>query len=392
MRVRLEALASLEALAPLWRDLEGRAGGGFFLSWSWIGPWAALASAPLWLLRVEHEGRVVGLSLWGACVERRRGMKVRRLALHGSGAEEEDAVGIEYNGILAEAGLEAEVWAAGLQGLIEARAPLWDELTASGLAPEQAARFGALGLPLRRLSETRAAHVDLAALRAEGVQDLGGYLGALGKSTREQIRRSLKLYAAQGPLALEAAREPAELLAFWEEMRPHHQARWESRGEPGAFGRPFLVRMQERLLSAASGEAEILRVSAGGVSFGWIYNFLEERPEGRRALFYMGGFAYAGDQRLKPGLVAHALAAERYLRQGFAAYDFMAGDYRYKRNLGMEGPEMVALAVRRRRLLLEMEEAARKGYAAFRSARAAMASRKTASVPETVSSQEKRSA
>ncbi|WP_157755593.1 GNAT family N-acetyltransferase [Neomegalonema perideroedes] len=392
MRVHLEPLASPEALAPLWRALEGRAEGGFFLSWSWIGPWAELASAPLWLMRIEHEGRVVGLALWGACVERRRGMRVRRLALHGSGDEEEDAAGIEYNGILAEAGLEAEVWAAALQGLLKAREPLWDELTALGLAPEQAARFAALGLPSRRLAETRAAHVDLAALRIAGVADLDGYLKALGKSTREQIRRSLRLYEARGPILLEAAREPAELLEFWEEMRPHHQARWESRGEPGAFGRPFLVRMQEKLLAAASGEAEILRASAGGVPFGWIYNFLEERPEGRRALFYMGGFAYAGDQKLKPGLVAHALAAERYLKQGFAAYDFMGGDYRYKRNLGVEGPEMVALAVRRRRLLLEMEEAARKGYAALKAARAAMASRKTAKVPETVSSQEKRSA
>ena len=392
MLARLEALAAPEAPAPVWRDLEARAKGGFFLSWDWIGAWAALTSAPLWLTRVEHEGRVVGLGLWGLGEERRHGLRVRRLALHGSGVEEEDAVGIEYNGLLAETGLEAQVWAATLKALRAAGDPVWDELSVSGAAPETAALLAAGGLPMRRLAETRAAHVDLAALRSGGARGLDGYLAALGKSTREQIRRSLRLYGAQGEVTLEAATRPEELLAFWAEMKPHHQARWESRGEPGAFGRPFLVRMQERILGAAAGEVEILRASAGGAPFGWIYNFLETRSEGRRALFYMGGFAYPADQRLKPGLVAHALAAERYLTQGFAAYDFMGGDYRYKRNLGVEGPEIVALAARRRRPLLELEAAARGGYAALKAARAAMASRKTSSVPATVSSQENRSA
>lgn len=392
MRVLLEPLTSAEALGPVWRGLEARASGGFFLSWSWIGPWAALLKTRPWVMRVEQEGRVVGLGLWTPCEERRHGLRVRRLALHGSGDPEEDAVGIEYNGLLIESGLEEAVWTAAGEALLKARRPVWDELTASGLAPREAELLERLGAPLRRIAETRAAHVDLAGLRAEGVADLEGYLARLGKSTREQIRRSLRLYQSQGLVTLEAAREPQELLAFWEEMKPHHQARWEPRGEPGAFGCPFLVRMHERILKGALGEVEILRASAGGRAFGWIYNFLETRPEGRRALFYMGGFAYAEDPRLKPGLLAHALAAERYLVQGYAAYDFMGGDYRYKRNLGVAGPEIVAMAARRRRPLLELEAAARSGYAALKAARAAMAARNASSVPQTVSSQEKPSA
>ena len=74
---------------------------------------------------------------------------------------------------------------------------------------------------------------------------------------------------------------------------------------------------------------------------------------------YQSGFRYEGDPRLKPGLVSHCLCIERHLREGSEVYDFMAGDARYKANLGKPGPDMVYLLARRPTWPLQLESALR---------------------------------
>ena len=104
------------------------------------------------------------------------------------------------------------------------------------------------------------------------------------------------------------------------------------------------------------GRVEVLRLSAGERPFAWLYNFLEDR----RALYYLGGFDYEEDNRLKPGLTAHALTVMRHVSAGRDAYDFMGGDNRYKANLGQPGPQIMALAMQRGTLGLRLERAAKR--------------------------------
>jgi CelD/BcsL family acetyltransferase involved in cellulose biosynthesis len=63
---------------------------------------------------------------------------------------------------------------------------------------------------------------------------------------------------------------------------------------------------------------------------------------------YQTGFAYADDARLKPGLVSHYLCLQHHLQKGAKVYDFMAGDNRYKSNLGMRGPDMMHHVLQRK--------------------------------------------
>src|SRR3954466_1733866 len=83
LAVSVSPLSSLERLEALWRDLEGRADGSFFTSWSWIGAWLATRAAQVRkLITGQAGGQVVGLAILTPA-RRRHGPWPRRvLALH----------------------------------------------------------------------------------------------------------------------------------------------------------------------------------------------------------------------------------------------------------------------------------------------------------------------
>jgi CelD/BcsL family acetyltransferase involved in cellulose biosynthesis len=75
---------------------------------------------------------------------------------------------------------------------------------------------------------------------------------------------------------------------------------------------------------------DLLRMSAGGQTFGYLYNF---RFHGR-VLTYQSGFDYAAaGPHEKPGMTCHHLAIEACAAEGVDCYDFLAGADRYKTSL-----------------------------------------------------------
>jgi CelD/BcsL family acetyltransferase involved in cellulose biosynthesis len=169
--------------------------------------------------------------------------------------------------------------------------------------------------------------VDLAALRAAGADAFA----PLSANTRHQLRRSLRRYAEAGELSLTRARDTAEAHGFLDALAALHQARWQARGQPGAFADPRFLRFHRALLARAlpRGEAELVRVAAGPQMIGYLYNFLW-RGE---VLAYQSGFAYPPDGQRKPGLTCHHLAIAAHLAAGAQVYDFLAGEDRYKTSL-----------------------------------------------------------
>jgi len=341
------------ALGTRWQALEGRVGGPFFRSWTWIGAWVAGLDRPPLLLSVTGaDGTDIALGLFVETVETRRGLRVRQMRLHDTGVTARDAITVEYNSLLCEDGMEAAAWHAALRTL-RARGG-WDEVIVGGATDSTARILSDLGLGLHRRAETSSARVDLDALRAAGVTDAEGYIATLGKNTRQQLRRSMRLYAERGPLVLEDCPDVEE---FFTELGAHHEAKWQAVGASGATVNAEYMAFHRRMIAEAlpKGEVELLRASAGGEGFGWLYNFVSRG----QVLFYLSGFRAEEDNRLKPGLVTHALAVERHLRGRAAAYDFMGGTNRYKTSLGQPGPDMVAVALQRRVPVLMLEEFAR---------------------------------
>lgn len=267
------------------------------------------------LVRAEAAGRVVGLALFN-----RRG---GRLHLAESGDAERDALFIEHNGPLLAAGYGPELAAALCGAAWRVRGVR--RLVLNGVAPALAQAAG--GVVWRR-QERVAPFVDLNVVRASG----GDHLATLSANTRYQVRRSLRHYAAQGTLHLARAADAAQAQTWFKAMVVLHGAAWQARGKPGAFANPFMRRFHAALIAEAwpRGEVDLLRVTAGDVTLGYLYNFCHRGC----VLAYQSGFSPDGaGAHGKPGITCHVLAIRRALEAGDATYDFLAGQDRYKTSL-----------------------------------------------------------
>lgn len=316
MRVQRLGLGWPE-VREVWRTLEPACDSlSFFQSWSWAGCLAAERFANPVLLRLAGQGGDPrGLALFN--------LRAGRLVLGDSGDPVLDTPFTEDFGPL----LAAEADPAAAKALFaEAwKVPGVRRLVLRGVAPATVEAAG--GIALRR-QDRPAPYVDLTLLREAGK----AHLDSLSANTRQQIRRSIRSYETAGPLVFTAARTLGEAETVLAELIRLHQEDWQARGQPGAFASPFMRRFHAALLAEAfpRGEIELARVTAGPRLVGCLYNF---RHRGR-VYAYQSGFDRAGAApHEKPGLTCHALAISAALARGDAAYDFLAGEDRYKRSL-----------------------------------------------------------
>jgi CelD/BcsL family acetyltransferase involved in cellulose biosynthesis len=321
-------------LEPEWRKLESRSDGTFFTTWTWVGRWMAAQgeaqASRLQLLRLQHGGGTVGLGVVvPSTVRRLRLLRARAARMHHTGEPQDDDVTIEHNGLcLAREVAPGQALQAALHATLGAGG--FDELRVS-MASQVMADAAVPGWGRWQVRQPAYA-TDLQALRSRGLADP---LEALGGATRTQIRRSLKRYAALGAVRLEAADSPGQALAWMDRLAALHQATWQARGQPGAFANPRFAAFHRALLASGHprGEVQVLRVVAGAREVGYLQQFRHRN----RVLAYQSGFDYhLVEGNHHPGLVVHALALRHAMDQGDRVYDFLAGEARYKRELGAQ--------------------------------------------------------
>lgn len=356
--VTLRPLTDPGALAQEWLALQARSDHSFFQSWTWIGCWLRMLPAsirPL-VLRASVGDAVVGLGVLVPHRTVRHGLVVANgLHLHATGRAGLDQLTIEHNGLLVDRSGRDEIIAASVAHLAGLRR--FDELHFPGVPDPYPDLCAQTSLRLD-VSKTAPSHyVDLAAAAQ------GGYEPLLSKNTRQQIRRAVRLYGGDS-LSYCVARDDDQATDFLDGLKRLHQAYWTARGRPGAFANPFFTRFHTTLLRAAlpSGEVEIARIASAERTLGYLYNF---KSRGH-VCNYQSGFDYDPDNRLKPGLVSHALAIGHHLAEGCEVYDFLAGDDRYKRSLGTRTGRLFWLTLQRPRLSFALERALRSSYRRMR--------------------------
>lgn len=359
-RVELQPLHDLASLRMEWLRLSERATTSFFTSWGWVE--SLLQGFPegsdARVARVWKDGEVVGLALLGKSRAVRGGViGSRTLNLTESGHETYDELTIEHNAIVADDRYAEEVARELLTHLLSSDQS-WDELYLSGVrcgSPlEIAARELAPLCPLLTVKDRPYYWVNLEELRTSGKP----YLSALGSGTRSQTKRSIKFYASEfGPVHVELPESRAEALELFDEMVQLHTVYWQAKGHPGAFTAPIARQFHERLVDQRfdAGEIQLLRISAGPMLLGVLYNFVFDNV----VYAYQSGFSYSEENKKKPGLVCHTLAIEYNLEAGRNAYDFLAGDHRYKLQLSTCDGTMRWLKFQRPRLKFHVEGALR---------------------------------
>jgi CelD/BcsL family acetyltransferase involved in cellulose biosynthesis len=314
VRVTVSSDVDFAALEAQWRDLERRADPSFFQSWTWTGCLAAERFADPVLVEAHEDGRTVALALFN-----RRG---ETLYLGESGDPALDCVYIEFNGVLTESGREAVLGTACLRAA-HALAGV-QRLVLSGIDAKTMFSAGEIGPVLTNISHVTH-FVDISG-------SSGDFLDRRSANTRQQLRRSDRFYAGRGEIATNRAETPERAHEFLDDLGALHQVSWTSRGEPGAFAKPFFARFHHALIDRGlpRGEIDLLRIEAGPQTVGLLYNF---RFRGA-SLAYQSGFDYADVARqAKPGLTCHHQAIRFAAARGASRYDFLAGDDRYKRSL-----------------------------------------------------------
>lgn len=355
-------------LGLLWLDLEKRADITFFLSWDWMNAWIAeLGWCPPVLIG-EAAGALILLGLVVPRYRREAGViRVNGLSLHATGERSKDCIAIEYNGFLVDrewsGRAEREAVAYLLRKAIVGGRRR-DELHIVGMLEERVPSNTPPGMLVQMPYCKPSWRVDLHSVRNSG----RAYLDTLSANTRQQIRRSMRLYEATGRLTAEWATDAGTALDWLGGLKELHQRQWQARGKPGGFASAFFERFQRRLIAdcVPRGAAELIRVSRGGQPIGYLYNLIR----GGHVLAFVSGFLYEDDNRLKPGLVCHSLAIERHVQTGDSIYDFMAGETRYKSNLGKPGPVFVYLLLQRPTAMTRAERILRRGWERVRVLRA----------------------
>jgi CelD/BcsL family acetyltransferase involved in cellulose biosynthesis len=324
---------NLHEIGVIWRQLSAESPRSYFLSWAWTEAWlSALPPRSNVKLVVLSDacGPAVAFFLGNAHISRYGLLRSNAFFLNETGDPAIDQLCIEQNGPLARHDVTVDAL-----DILDALPDGWEELYLSGLPAESALLQTPVPYSLRVKHRSKSHFVEL-----RRIHNINDYVNLLSPSTRYQIRRAHKLYEENfGSVEVQLAASCDQALRFFDELVELHQQRWVGKGASGAFHNRFFHAFHRNLIHKRldSGEIQILRIRAGRTTIGCLYNFVFNGT----VSFYQSGFRYDSDNKLKPGLLAHAQAILFNAKQGYRIYDLMSGVARYKQSLCTNSRELV---------------------------------------------------
>ncbi|MDX1978881.1 MAG: GNAT family N-acetyltransferase, partial [Bryobacteraceae bacterium] len=330
-------------LAPHWERIHRLSpNASFFLSRSWVDCWLSTFGDELKpeLLAFRKGGEIAGCCLLVCRTQWEWGIPLRRIFLNCAGENEEDSTCIEHNSLLSLPEVTEPV-AKALWKYLLGRS--WDELHLEAMISDCGLCREAESIGGAEISEQPVRYVDLARLRAEGVD----FDNVLSAKARKNIRRTHRAYdQIGGTCAVRSASSAEEAIAMLRQLAGLHQVSWTGRGRPGVFSSPKFVSFHESLIRRTFSDGRILLFEArtGSEVIGILYCFIDRGW----IRFYQCGFNYALDARQSPGLLTLYLLIRQCLeRQEYQALDFLAGDMQYKRSLATDSQNLRWMVVRR---------------------------------------------
>ncbi len=329
---------SVDYVKKIWKDLEPNCHASFFQSWYWIDPWLTIASKHVTPVIFKSGDKIVGICFVGRGKSKDyRVLSFRTLYLFQTGVEELDAITGEYNNLL----VLPEYAVAASRAFMNfcMRSPKFsktERVMIMRMPENLLPQFNDDAYSLKIFRNDEAVVIHLAGAKEE--KDL------FSKSFLTKIRRSIKFYEEKyGSVQFERADSATQAQNWFAELGKLNQSRFRKLGQTSAWDRKELVRMHRALLDRYfhKGAAEVIRVKAGEKVLGYLYNFLYRG----RVYFYMSGLEFEQDNKAKPGLMTHYFCSLNHWKNGMEFYDFMAGDYRYKYEMGTPGDKMISISL-----------------------------------------------
>jgi CelD/BcsL family acetyltransferase involved in cellulose biosynthesis len=372
---RIELVSDFErflALRTEWTALLARSGSNSVtLTWEWLSTWWRVfhEARSLRIVAVWEGDRLIGAApllrrdrlSWGSGI-----VPTRRLELLASGEDLGHMICSDYIDWIAETGRESQVVILVLDALRKHDFGRWQEI----LLPDISIQSPNLEA-MRVACQSRNLHLEVQSSEPCPYIDLPAswdeYLNSLSSSHRYRVRRAMRDFVVAGG-TYRVAENEADIASMFPMLVKLHQARWEAKGELGAFRSPLRRRFHELFmpLALAQGWLRLGILMIGDHVIGAIYNL---RYAGR-VYFYQSGIELQESNNLRPGVLLHAHEIAAAIEAGCREYDFLKrGESQYKDAWARSSRDLVLIRIARRGLhdrATKLARAARAGAATIK--------------------------
>lgn len=324
IKVDIYELNSIQHLEVKWCDLAVRSNSLPFLDWGWISSWLGSLPVKPFVLEATHQGKTVGLGL--LCEMNKTifpGIKIKQLWLHRTGQQKYDQIWIEHNDFLLDTNQANLIRTAMIQFLYSPECN-WDEFYL-GMSTEAVESNFNQQLPKKRVEINSPSFI--ANLKQKNT--LQDYLTDLSKNTRSQINRTKRLLEQQGSLSLVLISSHEKKQQAFSEISVIHQNKWGKTEFGSGFSNNIFVKFHNNMLQRFPTTAQLYCVYLDNISLAYIYVIKSPNTW----YFYLSAVKKSDDNRVKIGLLAHALVIEDAILNNVNTYSFLAGYARYKKSM-----------------------------------------------------------
>lgn len=330
---------SMDYISSIWRKIEAESQNhSIFQSWDWISCWLEISKKNVQPIIFKSNGKAVGICFigFGQSFDLRI-FSFKTVFPFQTGNPAIDELCTEYNAILSLPEYIETVHLKLIDFLIKhKRLKKYQRILLNNISEKNIEFYQKSALDndlnLKIFKTTPSAQINLEHLRQNNLP----YDYHFSKSLKKDIRRSEKLYTEKyGSLTIERPDNATQAHNWFQELGKLHKKKFEAQKGSSFWDYPEIVRMQRAFLNRkfSSGVVEIVRLCAGTTPIGYLYNFVYRNV----IYFYLSGFRFEDDNRLKPGLLSHNYLIQQHYNNDINIYDFMAGDQKYKYRMAQEG-------------------------------------------------------
>jgi CelD/BcsL family acetyltransferase involved in cellulose biosynthesis len=370
-----DPLIDIHIIKNIWSELLPKSNQSFFLSTDWIFTW--LSTLPKEQKIICVVGCMANEPILAFFIGKRKKpidklFNSQSLYLNTTGIGYYDELTIEYNSILVSSCINEEIYPRVWSDTIKFLNTFikWDKLYIPGATEQMHALCNEMikihkdPLHCTVRKNVHSYYVDLKKVRANSMD----YISLLSSKLRARIRRSIREYEKNGEIRLRRAETIEEAISMLNGLAELHQQEWSKRGYPGSFSNKFFFDFHKQLIenSFENGRIQLLKLYNDSYTIGYIYNFIY----GKKILHYQCGFIYVNNHNMRPGIVSHYLAIIYNAKMNYNKYDFLAGDYEYKRSLSTDASQMSWLVLQKNRKIFLLDQMIRKNkkrYKIYRS-------------------------
>lgn len=313
-------VAKLQHIEARWRDLQKHSSTAhFFNTWVWIENVIASKPQGAFLVEARSESEIVGLGLLY-----RSDAHPKRWYLNKTGEHALDQAWIEYNDFLLHEEHSSELRSAILSFLFTKAQPKVRSLDIDMTIMTQEAIKGQ-GFLVSHLMKVPSYKVKL-----PNDPRLEAVLGHCSKNTKQQIKRSIKLLEQEGELSISLLDSIAQKNDAMHQIAQLHISQWRQSDWGSGFDNGTFETFHQNLVKHPDCKVLILKLNNKALAYGYYFCF------NKRVMFYLSAITKSPDNRIKVGMVLHALAKREFSLLGYIEYDFLAGEARYKKSLSDE--------------------------------------------------------